>query len=508
MNNFIIIIGSRNNGQWVKYNISSILSQDYPHYKVIYYDDASDDNTEVEFKNIVGSNEKFTYIKSDVRKLKTWFYYNLEKYSTINDSDIIVFLDGDDMFYCDNVLSYLNSIYTQSSCWLTYGGMVVWEGEDKITEPYPQNSEIPNEVIKNRSYRKDMWRTSHLKSMKGVIWNKIDKNDFIHDDKYLVGPDDLAIMFAALELCPSNKVFRVTDPVYLYNHTETNNKSRAHVDNLNVKIDYESIIRNQKPYTVLSHITPTLAGGLGNQMFEIAAAASLAKDNNSILIVNNEEHILPNQGRNVNTYSSNIFNKIIFDSKINSQYLYTKDTCEYSTIPYQPNLKLNGHFQSFKYFDHNRQYIKNLFTNESVIRELKSKYKISSDATAIQVRRGDYHKFPDHHPLLSSEYYTEAVKKVETSKIYIFSDDINWCKTNLKFNVPVEYIKDEDYNELYLISLCKNIIISNSTFGWWAAYLNDRKDSTIIVPSIWVGNALIKQGFNVDDILFKEWIRI
>jgi len=68
MNNFIIIIGSRNNGQWVKYNISSILSQDYPHYKVIYYDDASDDNTEVEFKNIVGSNEKFTYIKSDVRK--------------------------------------------------------------------------------------------------------------------------------------------------------------------------------------------------------------------------------------------------------------------------------------------------------------------------------------------------------------------------------------------------------------------------------------------------------
>ncbi|MGA0108144.1 MAG: hypothetical protein ACO3IA_03205, partial [Candidatus Nanopelagicales bacterium] len=47
------------------------------------------------------------------------------------------------------------------------------------------------------------------------------------------------------------------------------------------------------------------------------------------------------------------------------------------------------------------------------------------------------HKFPDHHPLLSSEYYTEAVKKVETSKIYIFSDDINWCKTNLKFNYMV-----------------------------------------------------------------------
>ena len=130
------------------------------------------------------------------------------------------------------------------------------------------------------------------------------------------------------------------------------------------------------------------------------------------------------------------------------------------------------------------------------------------DSTAIQVRRGDYHKFPDHHPLMSVEYYQEAVKRVKTSKIYIFSDDINWCKANLNFDIPIEYVKDEDYNELYLISLCKNIIISNSTFGWWGAYLNNRTDSTIIVPSIWAGNALIKDGFDVESLLFKEWLRI
>ena len=81
-------------------------------------------------------------------------------------------------------------------------------------------------------------------------------------------------------------------------------------------------------------------------------------------------------------------------------------------------------------------------------------------------------------------------------------------RAELNFDIPIEYVKDEDYNELYLISLCKNIIISNSTFGWWGAYLNNRTDSTIIVPSIWAGNALIKDGFDVESLLFKEWLRI
>jgi glycosyltransferase involved in cell wall biosynthesis len=57
MNNFIIIIGSRNNGQWVKYNISSILSQDYPHYKVIYYDDASDDIDDDKYEELLNDFE-------------------------------------------------------------------------------------------------------------------------------------------------------------------------------------------------------------------------------------------------------------------------------------------------------------------------------------------------------------------------------------------------------------------------------------------------------------------
>jgi hypothetical protein len=125
------------------------------------------------------------------------------------------------------------------------------------------------------------------------------------------------------------------------------------------------------------------------------------------------------------------------------------------------------------------------------------------NVTAIQVRRGDYVKFPDHHPLLHPDYYAKAVKLAAAKEIWVFSDDINWCKENLRFDCPVQYITDTDYIELYIISMCKNIIISNSSFGWWSSYLS--KASNVYVPSIWYGKALLDEGFNYNDLILPEW---
>ncbi len=244
-------------------------------------------------------------------------------------------------------------------------------------------------------------------------------------------------------------------------------------------------------------------------MFEIAAAASLAKDNNALLLVNPNEHFLPNQGKNVNTYAKNIFSKVVFDSQppVKSSYSWEKPT--YKPIPYQPNLKLGGHYQSYKYFDHNKDYIKDLFWNTDVaFNEVEYHHHMTSTTTAIQVRRGDYIKFPNHHPMLSADYCKKAVELCEHDQIYICSDDIEWCKENLKFDCPVQYIKDKDYCELYLIATCKNIIISNSSFGWWGAYLNLYDYGKVIAPSTWFGKALLDEGFNVDDLLPPNWIRI
>ncbi len=503
-NRFIIIVGSYNNAQWVPNNIGSILAQDYHDYLVYYFDDASTDNTFELVKERVKNDPRFELFPVTKRHYKTWFFSNLNHtMGKIEDNDILVFLDGDDMLFAENVLGYLNEVYNKTNCWMTYGGMVVWEGGDKLIEPSPQNSEIPSQVSAAKAFRKDMWRTSHLKTMRGFVWKKFDTGDLFHG-KYIVGPDDLAIMFAALELCPPSKVYRVTEQLYLYNHSQENHKSRAFTDQQENRVDYEALIRARKPYDTISFVTPTLAGGLGNQMFEIAAAASLAKDNNAVLIVNNNEHILPNQGRNVNNYADNIFGKIVFDTNIQPSEVYKRDVCTYEPIPYKPNLKLLGHFQSWKYFHHNQEYIRSLFTPDS------HKFQ-PKNGTAIQVRRGDYYKFPDHHPQLTPEYYANAVKLSGAKTVTIFTDDTTWCKENLKFDgVETLYLTLDwkDWEEMLEMSTYQNLIISNSSFGWWAAYLNKHPDKKIFVPSTWFGRAMMAEGFNIDDLVLPTWTKV
>lgn len=245
-------------------------------------------------------------------------------------------------------------------------------------------------------------------------------------------------------------------------------------------------------------------------MFEIAAAASLAKDNKAVLIVNPSEHILPNQGRNVNNYTNNIFSRIMLDTNPPVQNLYKWEPCVYKPIPYKPNLKIMGHFQSYKYFDHNREYIQKLFSPIGKIEKfIEKKWNVPFDKiTAIHVRRGDYWKFPDHHPQLFPEYFTKAAKMADPEEIIVFSDDLKWCQDNLHFSKPTRYISDEDYIELYIMSQCKNLIISNSSFSWWAAFINTKNNRKIYAPSIWFGKNMIKEGFDIDDLILPNWIKV
>ena len=509
-NRFVSLIGSRNNSQWVEPNLASVLAQDYANYRVIYFDDASEDNTLSKAKEIAGKDSRFMFLTHPKRVFKTWFFANFTNHFQLENNDILVFLDGDDMFYCENVLSYLNEIYKQTNCWMTYGGMAVWTGGTEVSEPSPQNSEIPHQVIAHKAYRKDTWRTSHLKTMRGFVWNAFDKQDLMPNGNPMVGPDDLAIMFGALELCPPQKVHRVTEPLYLYNHSQANQQSRAFVEQRAAGIDYETIVRSRKPYNTLAVVSPDLAGGLGNQMFEVAVAASLAKDNGAIVVINPTEHILPNQGRNINTYLDNVFSRIITDSNPPTNDHIFAEKIYYQPIIFKPNIKLRGHFQSYKHFDHNREYIQRLFApTPSVRKRIEDSYFLEDAAkvTAIQVRRGDYVKFPNHHPLLTPEYYAKAVKIIGSEEVWVFSDDIPWCQENQHFDCSVRYVKDEDYIEIYLMSLCKNIVMANSSFGWWAGYLKT-SPGQIFAPYPWFGPALLAEGFKHDDLIPSDWMVI
>lgn len=507
MNRFIILVGSYNNEKWVAQNIESVLCQTHKNWKLVYYNACSTDKTYEIAKRYADKDDRIVLFSDESRHLKTHFFARAHTICPIHDSDIVCILDGDDFLASDEVLNYLNEAYNQTTCWMTYGGMIVWEGGEKTREAFPQNSLPDPRVFSEKLYRRDMWRYSHMRTARGFLWKRIKPEEFIskHDGQYMT-LDDLCTVYPMLEMCPADKIFRVDQTIYIWNASE----SRGCAENKenNIGQIYEAEIRSRPSYNELTIVCPTLAGGLGNQMFEVAAAASLAKDNNALLVINPTEHILPNQGRNINNYVNNVFSRIILDRNPPIRTDVKVESIYHQPIPYQPNCRLWGHFQSYKYFDHHREYIKGLFgATMDVEEDLERRYFLEDAAkiTAIQVRRGDYVKFPQHHPLLPAEYYAKAVKEAGSGDVWIFSDDIEWCKQNLNFGDETRYVKDEDFMEMYLMGLCKNLVISNSSFGWWAAYLGNAK---VFAPNPWFGPALIKDGFKMDDLIPPDWTLI
>lgn len=258
-------------------------------------------------------------------------------------------------------------------------------------------------------------------------------------------------------------------------------------------------------------VTAQLKGGLGNQMFQIAAATSLAIDNNDECCINFDEHKIELQGFNALKYKNNIFSNIK-NCKINVEKVYKEPYFNFNKIPYYNNLKIDGFFQSEKYFINNKDLIIKLFSQNNdlndKLNEIINTYKNNKVTVSLHVRRGDYLMFPNIHPVISLDYINSALKLFNNCSILVFSDDIKWCVENIKNDDNDIYFinnTEKDYYELYLMSLCDNNIISNSTFAWWGAYLNKNEDKKVIAPKNWFGSEF-KNDFT--DIYTKNMIKI
>ena len=108
-------------------------------------------------------------------------------------------------------------------------------------------------------------------------------------------------------------------------------------------------------------VTSNLLGGLGNYMFQMTTAYSLALDNNDEAIFNINDSIKVHQ--HLNTYLSNILRNINFvNTPLPIKGSHGEPHFHYSKIPYTPNLRLNGYYQSEKYFKHNRDKILDLYS--------------------------------------------------------------------------------------------------------------------------------------------------
>lgn len=266
-----------------------------------------------------------------------------------------------------------------------------------------------------------------------------------------------------------------------------------------------------------------LKGGLGNMMFQIATAKSFSlKKNVSCSFPNFLEHleyannrwaIQANTEKNLTVNNSYEYRKFInidfhkIDKPVNV-YSYPFHYIDF--IPKENNFLIDGYFQSEKYFQNHKKEILDMFeSGEEIDSYIKNKYSyiLNENSVGIHVRRGDYLRYPEYHPVQTPEYYYQGLEIIKDyDSIVVFSDDISWCKEVFKFK-NIHFIKNEkDYIEMFLMSKCKHNIICNSSFSWWAAWLNKNQNKIVVGPSKWFGN--MNSHLNTQDILPNEWRKI
>ena len=281
-------------------------------------------------------------------------------------------------------------------------------------------------------------------------------------------------------------------------------------------------------YTNINKITINILGGLGNQLFQIFTLLSYCKDNNKIFYFQNKS----TDCNRKKTYFNNllpVLSNYLEDIPFFEKCYNENKCCLFNNIPnFYNNIILNGYFQSYKYFNSNKEYLLNLLQ----INNIKKKYIFNYDyknIISIHFRLGDYLNNQSNHPVLYIDYYINSLHKliIDTNKdnwnvLYFYElenydliqSKINILKTqftNLNF-ISID-TKFDDWEQLIIMSLCTHNIIANSTFSWFAAYFNTNNNKLIYYPDIWFGIDIDTNNYSnnelyVKDLFMDEWIKI
>lgn len=196
-------------------------------------------------------------------------------------------------------------------------------------------------------------------------------------------------------------------------------------------------------------------------------------------------------------------------------YWYTNGYYEFD---FSSNMEKNkifyGYFESKRYLKDMKKILQNeLKPKYEKLEKNKNLYNVinSTNSICVSIRRGDFVTNPIYkkkHYICDEMYFKKAIdivkRKVENPIFIVFSDDIDWVKNNMKFpeNTYYEDGNDPVWEKLRLMCSCKNFIISNSSFSWWAQYLSENKNKVVIAPNKW-----IKDEEN-PDIYDDNWILI
>lgn len=250
----VVIIPSYNNSDWYLPNLRSVLEQNYKNFRVIYIDDHSNDGTGelVEsYLEIHDTEKRVTLIQNPERIGALENIYNAVW--QCNPSEIIVTVDGDDWLPDGNVLQFLNQMYSDPDVWMTYGQYKLFPNEmTGGAEP------IPECVISSNSFREYPWVSTHLRTFYAGLFQKIKKDDFLHNGAFFPVTWDLAFMFPMLEMAGTHSRF-VSTIVYVYNIATPISDNKLHKALIQ---ELETEIRSRERYSPIENFIDPTQGDL------------------------------------------------------------------------------------------------------------------------------------------------------------------------------------------------------------------------------------------------------
>lgn len=291
-------------------------------------------------------------------------------------------------------------------------------------------------------------------------------------------------------------------------------------------------------------IVSQILGGLGNQMFQYAAARALSLSSGRTLQLDISG--FSNYGLHQGFELERVFNcpiKIIQDrdlrrvlgwqsvplakrlvSRPSMSWLRRDNFVIEPHYNYWPEIErvpdnayLVGYWQSEKYFKKYAETIRRDLTFKMPLKAKNlriAKTIAATESVSLHVRRGDYmsNKTTNSvHGLCSPDYYQRALrqisKRVKQPRVFVFSDDIEWANKNISIDFPCEFVSHNtgvnSFIDMHLMSLCQHNIVANSSFSWWGAWLNANPGKYVIAPRQWFAKEMPTQ-----DLIPGEWVVI
>ena len=287
------------------------------------------------------------------------------------------------------------------------------------------------------------------------------------------------------------------------------------------------------------YIIANIAGGLGNQMFQYAAAYALAQNKNFKLMLDISDFTKINNRTFQLKYFFNITNSIATNKEVKSIlgmrrfFLIRRILKKINKItpnllieePYifnerflevENSIYLQGYWQNYNYFLSYKKKLQNIFKLKSLSSKdilFSDHYLKMNNLTSVHIRKGDYINKNNKNIFnqLGTKYYMDSISYIKNmvSKpfFFIFSDDYNWVKDNIKLPHNEYILMDYSLDSLIdfkLMSLCQHHIIANSTFSWWPAWLKDENRGDIVIaPKKWLNTNLEPKGM-----IMPSWVQI